>query len=247
MVLAALRGALGFLTQLPIGRDTAAWTAFTQTPTAFPLAGYLIGSLLSVPVLLPLPNVIAGLAFVIWLYALTGINHVDGLADLGDALAVTDTPNARRQVMTDTTVGVGGVLAVTTTIVGLVLIGQTLAGHHPRAALVIVTAEVTAKLGLAMLATLGTASHDGLGSSFTDPNRATSLVLPGFLALPSIALTWPHPAALAALAGGIIASLLVWRWADRNLDGVSGDVFGAVNEIARATALAAGLTVWLAY
>lgn len=247
MVLAAIRGALGFLSQLPVGRDDDAWLAFQQTPLAFPVAGYLIGALLVLPILLPLPDLIAGLAFVVWLYAITGINHIDGLADLGDALAMTDTPTARREAMTDTTVGVGGVLVVTIAILGLVLAGQMLAGSPRRGALLIITAEVSAKLGLAMLAALATATHDGLGSSFTQQNTPKSLVLPGVIALPAITLTWPHPAATASLGGGILATLLVWRWAARHLGGVSGDVFGGVNEIARLVALYAGLTVWLLY
>ncbi|MFB6169944.1 MAG: adenosylcobinamide-GDP ribazoletransferase, partial [Haloarculaceae archaeon] len=50
MVLSALRGAVGFLSRLPVGRREADWRAFRATPLAFPLAGYLLGALAALPV-----------------------------------------------------------------------------------------------------------------------------------------------------------------------------------------------------
>ena len=39
-------------------------------------------------------------------------------------------------------------------------------------------------------------------------------------------------------------ALVVVRWADGALGGVNGDVFGAVNELARVVALHAGVVAW---
>lgn len=241
---AALRGALGFLSRIPVGRTDGDWAAFQSRPVAFPLAGYLIGALLVPAVILPLPAATVGVVFVAWLYVLCGINHVDGLADLGDALVVHGDADRRRAVMADTTTGVGAVLAVALVVAGLALGGVALASTPVRAVGLVVAAEVTAKLGMAAVVCLGAASHEGWGSQLTERATPRSLVLPVVVALPVAGATWPHPAAGVALLAGLAAALGVFGWARVRLDGVSGDVMGAANEVARVVAIHAGVVVW---
>lgn len=238
MVLTALRGALGFLTRLPTGHDERAWDAFGETPAAFPLAGWVVGALVAIVFFAPLPDPSAAFAYLVALYLLTGINHADGVADLGDAAVVHGDAEARRAVMKDTEVGVGAVLALALVLVGLALAALALAAAPPLAAVsVVVAAEVGAKLGMATLACLGDPAHEGMGSSFTD-NRPILLVAPVAVALPVGLLGGP---AVAALCGALVASLVVLRWSSGTLGGVSGDAFGAANEFARLAGLHAGV------
>ena len=257
---AALRGAVGFLTRVPVGRDRKAWEAFRTTPATFPLAGYLAGALVAVPFALPalsrvsaggsafpggLPAPTAAFGYVVAVYAVTGINHLDGVADLGDAAVVHGDAERRREAMKDTTVGVGAVLAVALVLAGLGLGGLALAGLPVAAAVaVVVAAEVGAKAGMAAVACFGTATHEGLGSALTDPATPRSFALPAAVAVPAAALTWPSLAAVAALCGGLLAAGLVVRRARTALGGVSGDVFGAVNEVGRVAGLHAGVIAW---
>jgi adenosylcobinamide-GDP ribazoletransferase len=247
VVLTALRGALGFLSRVPVGRDEAAWEAFAATPTAFPLAGYPLGALVALPLLLPLPPATLALLFVAGVYLATGINHVDGVADLGDAAAVHGGPAERRAVMKDTAVGTGGALAVALVVLGLGTAGFAIAELPTRAVLLVVAAEVGAKLAMAMLVCLGSAPHDGLGSAFAENAAATPRALGAavVVALPAALLTWPRvgPSAAAVLAAVVVA-LIVLRWARSNLGRVSGDVLGAANELARVAALHAGVIAW---
>lgn len=247
MVLSALRGALGFLTRLPVGHDEASWDAFRYTPAAFPLAGYIIGALLAapvvIPVALPVPAPVVGFLFVTGVVGLTGITHLDGLADLGDAAVVHD-PERRREAMKDTRVGVGGTVAVGLGLVGLALAGLALAGLPPRtAAGLVVAAEVTAKLSMAGLAAFGTAAHDGLGSQVLGGSRR-GVVVPVLVALPAVALTWPSPGAGVGLLAGLLVAWLLARWVRVWLGGLSGDVLGAANELSRLAALHTGIVVW---
>ena len=53
-VLVTLLGALGFLSRFPVGRDDHTWAAFRDTPAAFPVAGYAVGALVALPVVLAL-------------------------------------------------------------------------------------------------------------------------------------------------------------------------------------------------
>ncbi|MFC7044765.1 adenosylcobinamide-GDP ribazoletransferase [Halobacteriaceae archaeon GCM10025711] len=243
MVVAALRGALGFLTRLPVGHDEGAWEAFRTAPAAFPVTGYVIGALVALPVVAPVPAPVAAFGFLAAVYLVTGVNHVDGLADLGDAAAVHGA-GARRDAMKDTTTGVGALAAVGLMLAGLALAGLALAGRPPlQAFAVVVAAEVGAKLGMAVLASFGHPAHEGMGAQLAR-NAPTDALPAVVLALPVALLSFPTLVGATTLTVAVLASLAVGLWAQRWLGGVSGDVFGAANELARVAALHAGVVAW---
>jgi adenosylcobinamide-GDP ribazoletransferase len=244
VVLTALRGAVGFLTRLPVGRDERAWNAFRGRTYVLPLAGYPVGLLAGLPLLTPVPTPTAAVLYVVAVYLVTGVNHADGLADVGDAAVVHGGPEERRAAMTDTAVGVGAALATGIGLLGLALAAVTLAGRPARAALgIAVAAEVGAKLSMATLAGLGQPSHDGLGAQLLGATAA-DVAVAAVVAAPAAVLAWPSSAALAAVGAGPVVAVGFRRWARTNLGGVSGDVFGASNELARVVGLHAGVVVW---
>jgi adenosylcobinamide-GDP ribazoletransferase len=108
---------------------------------------------------------------------------------------------------------------------------------------VAIASDVGAKLGLVTLAVTGRPSHEGLGSRLLGAGTG-QLLLGLVLAVPAAVLTWPTPAAAAALLVGPGVALALRRWAHATLDGVGGDVFGATNELARVAGLHAGVVVW---
>ncbi|WP_058994456.1 adenosylcobinamide-GDP ribazoletransferase [Haloarcula sp. CBA1127] len=245
MVLTAVRGALGFLSRLPVGHSERAWKAFVGTPVAFPLAGYVVGGLIALPFLaaglLPAPVVAA--AYLGSVVLVTGVNHADGLADLGDAAVVHGDPADRRNVMRDTTIGVGAVLALGTVLLALALAALAVAGLPPLVAVsLVLAAEVGAKLAMATLACVGRPSHEGFGATVIDGNGPRHLVGALAAALPAAVVAVPATA-VAVLTGPLLA-LGLSGWADRRLGGVSGDAFGAANELTRAVALHAGVAAW---
>lgn len=247
MVLSALRGAVGFLTQIPVGQDRRAFDSFCARIGVIPLVGYLVGALVGVTLVVPGPAPTVALLYVLAVFAVTGINHADGLADLGDAAVVHGNPEKRRSVMRDTTVGVGAVVAVAVSVAGLALAALVLAAIPVRAALgIAIAGEVGAKLGVVTLAATGRPSHDGLGSRLLGAGSG-QLALGIALAVPATVLTWPVPAATAAVAAGPVVALGLRQWAHATLDGVGGDVFGATNELARIAGLHAGVVVWTLY
>lgn len=243
----AVRGAIGFLTRLPASHRTGDWDAFRATPAAFPIVGFVAGAIAAVPLLagatLAAPTVALG--YLLAVYAVTGIHHLDGVADLGDALVVHGDAARRREVLKDTTTGVGALLAVSIIVSGLALAGLGLAGHPVLAAIgIAVAAEVGTKLGMAAMACVGTASDEGMGRQFTSRSTPRSFVPAAIVALPAAAFTWPHPAAAVALGGAIAGIGLPWYWASRYLGGINGDIFGAANEIGRVAGLHLGVIAW---
>ena len=241
----AVRGAVGFLTRIPAGHDEAAWNAFAATPAAIPLVGYLVGAVLVLPLLAPIPAPTTALAFVATVYLLTGITHLDGVADSGDAAVVHGDTERRREAMTDSLVGTGGALAVAITVLGLGTAAVALASLPWRALGVVLAAEVGAKAGMALLACFGSAAFEGLGSALSEDATARTAVPVVAIAAPATLLAWPYPlASAAAVAAALVVAALVYVWARSRLGGLNGDVLGAANELGRVAALHVGVIAW---
>lgn len=268
----ALRAGVAFLTRIPTGGSTASdWDTFARTPAAFPVVGVCIGVLAALPLLAidraPAPTVVLG--YLLAIYLVTGINHLDGVADLGDAAVVHGDRGRRREVLKDTTTGVGAILAVCLVVAGLALAGLALTALPIGLAVTVaITAEIGAKLGMATVAGLGTASHDGFGSQFTQNATPRSLGSPFVFSILAVgAITVAVDAALPAIdkplaigtiqfvgisqfvgigtiCGALAGTAIPWLWARRNLGGASGDVFGAANEVGRVVGLHAGVIAW---
>jgi len=251
VVLTALRGAVGFLTRIPVGGDERSWDAFRRTPVSIPLAGYVVGVLAALPLLVPLPVPTAAAVYLVTLVLLTGVTHADGLADVGDAAAVHGDadPERRREVLTDSATGVGGALAVSLAFVSLGLGALGLAGSRPRVAFgLALAAEVGAKVGVAVLVCTGTAAHEGLGAALVEEATPTGLLPVAVAVAPLLALATAAgfggvgiPAALVAPVG---VAWLVGAWARGALGGVSGDTLGAANELGRVAGVHAGVVAW---
>ena len=243
-----LRGAVGFLTRLPVGGTEADWDAFRRHAYSLPVVGYLVGGLAGSVFFLPVqpPTLVA--AYLVGLYLLTGVTHADGLADLGDALAVHGDADRTRDVLKDSATGVGGALLLAVTLLVVALGALSFAGIGPwRALRLVVAAEVGAKLGMALVACYGRPAHEGLGSQLVGELTHRSFAPAVVVSLPAIAAA-PNglaPALVATLATGPAVGLAVLTWGHRTLGGVSGDLLGATNEIGRALALHVGVSVWI--
>lgn len=250
----ALRGALTFLTRIPIpGGEPSDWHAFRRSPWTLPVVGALVGGIAGLAFLAPSPWTAAAL-YLLALYLVGGVTHADGLADLGDAVAAHD-PDRRVDVLRDAALGVGGALALAVTLLATTLGALALAtgfvggpgGVTGTAAFrIVLAAEVGAKTGMALLACFGAPAHDGLGSAVAGDVGPVSFV-PVALLSATVLFAPPTGAlpalAAALLAGPVVAVFLLIRvrpW----LGGVSGDVLGAVNELGRAVALHAGVVAW---
>ncbi len=245
MVLMAVRGAMGFLTRIPMGRSERAWAAFGAAPSAMVLVAYVIGAGAGVPFLLPLPPTTIGVLYVLALLGITGIAHADGLADVADAAVVHGSPSERRDVLRDTVVGVGGTVAIGVDVLGLGLAGLALAGGPWHVAVgLVVAAEIGAKLAMLFVAGFGPPTHDGLGSHLSGV-AVRHLVIGSLVALPASVLLWPSPVPALALAASVATVPPVVVWSRFRLGGVNGDVLGATNELARLVALHVGVIAWM--
>ncbi len=243
-VVSGIRGGIAFLTRIPVRTDEDDWDRFRTFPAAFPLIAYLIGAVAAIPFLIGISPTVTAFSYLLVLIALIGIPHFDGVADLGDALAAHGEAS-RQQALKDTKTGVGAIVAVGVVITGLLFAAIELASFPVSIAVgIVIAAEVGAKLGMATVACLGTASHEGLGSAFTRGTEPALLLGPALASIPAIVLA-PVPAGIAAVIAGPLVAVALLRWADRAIGGVNGDIFGATNEFGRVLGLHAGVIVWM--
>jgi adenosylcobinamide-GDP ribazoletransferase len=222
--LAGGRIAFGLLTIVPVRARTetegigaaAAW---------FPLVGALIGLAAGAVRLYadrPLGPVVAAVLATVTLVVLTGALHLDGLADLADALGVRGGRERRLEVMRGSTLGAFGVLALVLWALLLIAALGALPRHHAIKTLVIACA-LARWAAVLQAAALLPARRDGLGLAFA-PGRLAVFIATA-LAAATVALE-PLPA-LASLVGAAVVTALTGAPASQILGGRTGDSIGA--------------------
>ena len=242
----ATRSAVTLLTVLPI-RGAVGDPGLTMRLA--PAVGLLLAVPLSVLALGAdhlTSSLLAAALTVAALALLTRGLHLDGLADLTDGLASSRPPAEARAVMKQPDVGPLGVAAVV-----LVLLVDTAALAtclvDGRGVTALVVALTTGRLALTAACTRGVpaATEHGLGAQVAGTVAhgwtaglavATALLGTAVLLVEdgrSTALVLP---AIAVVAGLVVARL-VRDHAVRRLEGITGDVLGALVELATATAL----------
>lgn len=255
------RGLLCFLTILPVGKCEGRTCGdcedcFAQASRhmyLFPLVGGFIGLLAGLfawTLLHVLPGLIVGMLTLGLLLLITGIHHTDGLLDFGDGAMALGTSERKIEVMHDQQTGAAGLA------LGLVTLGTTALSVAELDTGIIVQAliscEASAKLSMVVCAWVGRSAHPGLGKLFVEAmhGRKRNLRLLSALIISLVttaSLLWI--VGIMALVAAIATALVVVWISHRNFRGVTGDVMGATNELARmvslVTVLAAIRWVWL--
>jgi adenosylcobinamide-GDP ribazoletransferase len=237
LVVKQLKNLLSFLTVFPIAMDKDLLTDCAKSMWAFPLIGALLGllaGLFGVVAFHFLPAVVAGaLVFAILLW-MTGLHHTDGLLDFGDGLMAHGTFEHKIEVMHDQLTGAGGLsLGILTVLITALAIGQL----NVRLILpAIIVVEICAKLSMVVAAWAGKSVHQGMNSPFLEAmhGRGGNLRLVVALLISFvIGLLLLRFAGILIVLGGIITALVMVAVAQKNFNGVTGDVFGATNELTR--------------
>lgn len=236
--LASCRAALGFLTILPVAARGAG-VPLAGARGWFPAVGLLLGAMLAALDAalraLHLPALLAAAMLVAALAVLTRALHLDGFMDTCDALFGGFDRARRREILKDPHAGAFAVVGV----VCLLLVKFAALATLPEASRLGVIMLFPCLSRAAMLPVIDSFPYlrrQGLGAPFA--NRRSRLPLwCGLLAAlaAAAALAGPPGLALAALAGA--AAWGVGAAAARLLGGVTGDVYGAANEIAEAAVL----------
>lgn len=204
----------------------------------FPIAGALIGLLVGgagYGLSLYVQPLIVGLALTGALVILTGIHHTDALCDFADGMMAKGTKEKKLKAMRDPAVGSAGVVTIVLYVAGMIASISLMKGFVLFEAMVV--SEIMAKFAMVLQANRGSSAWVGLSSPFTQHMKS-----PAKLAA-AAALAFIPVVILGGLTGIIVIgvtvgmSFLLLGVANRSFGGVSGDVFGASNELVRLASL----------
>jgi adenosylcobinamide-GDP ribazoletransferase len=243
--------AVQFLTRVPV--PTRGAPDLAAAVVWFPVVGGLIGAVVGgfaagLGEVVP-PSVAAAVA-VLFGIALTGAFHEDGLADTADALVGGWTRERRLEILADPRHGSYGVAALCGSIVVRVVAVATLAPAAAFAGLVAAHALARGAAVTTMRAA-PLAKPDGLGAGYARSVTTRRAGAAGLVAVGIATLAtgwWVGP--LTAAAAGAAALIAYFAW--RAIGGITGDVLGAIEQLAECTVLVvvAGLashhSVWWA-
>jgi adenosylcobinamide-GDP ribazoletransferase len=256
------RDLLSFLTIIPVGGKEDFIFDSAEHMYLFPIIGafigilagaYYLGASIIVHFLLSLINTFVDLPIdlltrlavaamtVAFLLVLTGLQHFDGLIDLGNAFGLRNLHDRKMVAHAWTVTHWGALLAIIVefaAIAGLFFINPLFAFGA------IVAAEVSAKLSMVTIVWIGKPTHKGLGSIFLQKAKKKLNIIAYAL---SILIVYPFFAFtdkpfLGLVAVGVVlvcipVALVMEKVAENVFGGVSGDMIGATNEVARAVTL----------
>ena len=209
----------------------------------FSLVGIVLGAIMggSAYILSRIfPAALTSVLVLAMIYKLCGINHLDGLADFGDGVVTHGSPDKKVAAMKDVSLGTGGAAFV----VMILISNYAIINSMPQLLLplTLMVAEVSAKQSMIAFAAFSKSLYKGFGQVMIDRTGHRE-----FLIGLGISITAIYPAlgqlGLAMLAASQLVALYLVVVAKRNFGGATGDGIGATNEICRAVALAAALTL----
>jgi adenosylcobinamide-GDP ribazoletransferase len=236
--------AIGLLTILPVRVPTDDAAPPGRAMAFYPLVGALIGALLAGMAWLAArsglaeaaPLLPAALLLAAWA-GLTGALHLDGWADCCDALFVPVSRERRLEIMKDPRLGgFGAAGLILLLLVKLAALDGALRSPHAFPALIAIPALARWAAVIAAKA-YPSARPGGMGDYFRRGLGGRELVIAtGLAALAAGPLLW---GGLILWAAAGLALLAMARLARSRLGGLTGDVYGAIIELAETAALVA--------
>jgi adenosylcobinamide-GDP ribazoletransferase len=249
------RDLLAFLTIIPLGKTDDFVVTSAEAIFLFPLIGgflgllgaayfvgcsYLISHFLafldSIIQILPqqfLVKMTPAIMTLAFLLVLTGLQHFDGLVDLGNALGLGKLKERRAAAHAWTVSHKGAFLAIFVeflAVLGLFMVNVEFAIGA------IIAAEVAAKLSMVTIVWLGKPIHTGLGSIFLETAKKKRNILAYFFSL-LIVYSVLGFMGIWIITASVLIGVTMNGIAKSVFGGVSGDMIGATNEIAKAVTL----------
>lgn len=240
------RLALGFLTVLPVDRTLPHEpTRLARSMGFFPAAGLALGlALVVINWLLEglIPRPVLDCLLILILIALTGALHLDGMADLVDGLAGGKDREGILRIMKDSRVGAIGVVGLVMVLLLKYLSLYNLPLAHKSAALMFMPcAGRWIQVVLAAFCRY-VRPEGGTGSAFVEEvGERETLLATATLILAAFVLFKLQGIFLVFLLG--LVAMVLLRYFNARLGGVTGDVLGAATELVEVTTLILVLAV----
>lgn len=232
--------AAALLSRLPMPQlSEAAFERTAHATWAYPIAGgvlgALAGSVAAVLVAFGLPVVFAAGVLLAVLMLLTGAMHEDGLGDTADGFWGGFDPERRLEIMKDSQTGTYGILAI---VIVTGLRWSAYATLLPQGILPVVAVAALSRAGMpCVMAALPHARNLGLSHSVGRPDAPTAVLGLGVALL--IAGLCVGGAAIGGMLAGLTMAAVVALVAKLKINGQTGDVLGASQQLSEIAVLAA--------
>ncbi|UCE90790.1 MAG: adenosylcobinamide-GDP ribazoletransferase [Methanobacteriota archaeon] len=247
------RDLFGLLTRIKLPGSACDIDSAARQQHLFPMIGLAVGLLLTIACLAMNhaleedESVVAGGLLLVLMYALTGIMHTEGMADFADGVMASGAPARKREIMKDPRSGVAAVLTVVLFVALLFALAWRMCARADHSLDLwplpwsipfdsgFVVAEVGGKIAMNMSMAMGPSSHRGMGTAFVQ-NASTGKLLTALATAMIVSFFFAGLLSIVVLVGAA-AGVIVTFLARKHFGGVSGDVFGAANEVGRLSVL----------
>lgn len=226
------------LTAIPTGHRAVLTQEPGRSMAWFPLVGLVIGAILVILdfllayLLPPLPR--TALLLIAWV-ALTGGLHLDGLIDCCDGLLVAKSAAQRLEIMKDSRVGAFGVVGAICLLLAKFSALAALAAPDRAAWLLVLPA--TSRWAIVWAAwRYPLARPDGVAAWFRQGMGGRQVLIASVLAL-FVAILIRGAAGAANFVVTWFFALFFAAWVQRRIPGLTGDVYGALNELSETLGL----------
>lgn len=247
--LLAVRSGFGFLSTIPVGITMEGLDELMKRSYLFTFVGAVLGLIIGGFAFVfetIFPPQISAVFIIVSIYYLTGINHLDGLADFGDGATAHGSLEKKIGALKDMSLGVGGVAYAAITLIALYASITALQNEAAlfskgvnTAAIVLISmfiAEVSAKQAMLTIAAFGKPIHEGLGSIAINNTNLAKFTI-GLLFGAAVCMLAFGIFGILALLTSIISALVILNISNRHFGGINGDCIGTANEIGRIVAL----------
>lgn len=217
-----------------------------STTSVFPLVGFAEGVVLAFAAALFLkvfPAELTNALLVLILLVMNGGLHLDGLSDTFDALASRGDRAKKLSIMKDSTVGPMGVMAIVMVLLLKYVMLNAVFFHSALSAYFVTLAAMPVLSRWAMVPAAyysSSARNDGLGRLFIEYSEKRQLISATAAALVLVSLVCTMVMEFKLLLFYVMFAMpvlyafsfgAVWFF-KKNFNGMTGDSFGAVNELA---------------
>jgi len=238
---------LAFLTIIPVRMNSSSIADAASYMYLFPLVGAFVGLMAGLSAFLLyhiFPSLIVGFLALAAILFITGLHHTDGLLDFGDGIMRRGPPEEKIRIMHEQRTGAGAlalglvVLSTTAFAIGYLSRGNVLQS--------LVVSEASAKLAMVLAAWYGKSAHEGVNTFFINAmhrRNGESRLLTALALSFGIAMLLLGVVGLIAILAASFTSLILDYVSNRHFGGLTGDVFGAINDLARLASLLAILAV----
>jgi adenosylcobinamide-GDP ribazoletransferase len=232
--------ALSFLTILPVDQPSPPEEKrLARSMAFFPLVGLLIGLLLTVAFLIL--SFLFSKSLVLWLTLgclalLTRGLHLDGFADTIDGFAAGGPKEKILEVMRDSRIGAFGVVGLILLIGTKYLALDQIAVPSIPNALILMTVMGRNSMVWVCFRSPYARSGEGLAKPFAQNLTSREMILSSASAIAMGLVIWGLKGVLVFIGIGLF-SLLFRLFFLRKLEGITGDILGAANELSEVLCL----------